>query len=160
MTVAEGDVSIGSDATAHIRLFDPSVQPQHAMLEQRSTGYWIRSVQDGADLRVNDEAVVERELAHGDEIDVGQDRLLFQLCGSRPQAQRRRRSKFHGMTFVAVWILLSAQALILAGLFLFWRMDPIPDSEPDTQEEQSAELESEIELQETSEQSNGDVPTE
>ncbi len=130
ITVEKGDLLIGSNADAHLRIQDLTVQPRHAVIEQRSTGYWLRAETEGHALRINDQPVVESQLAHGDEIDIGSQRLLFQLTGGNPSATKRRRSKFHGMTFVAVWTLLLIQVLILAGLFAFWRIDPIPDSHP------------------------------
>lgn len=131
ITVEKGDLMIGSDADSHVRIQDLSVQPRHAILEQRATGCWIRAGHESAHVQVNDLPVTEKQLAHGDEIDIGNQRLLFQLCGGNPTASKRRRSKFHGMTFVAVWAVLFTQVLILAGLFAFWRIDPIPDPPPE-----------------------------
>ena len=44
----------------------------------------------------------------------------------------RRRSKFHGLTFVAVMAILIAQAILLVGLMAFWRSDsqPLIEDEP------------------------------
>lgn len=134
VTVEAGDIRIGSAAEAHIRLVDPSVAAEHAVIEQRPQGVFVRTLASSSWVRVNDEVVQERQLVHGDEIDVGQERFLIQLRGDNPAVQRRRRSKFHSITFVAVWSLLIVQATILLGLFAYWRMDPIPDLDADDPE--------------------------
>lgn len=125
LAVRQGDVLIGSDPDCHVQLFDPAVSSRHALLEQRPDGCFIRALGPSGAIRVNGVESREEALKHGDEIDIASERLLFQLIQSDSGMQKRRRSKFHGLTFVAVSAVLIVQLVILAGLFLFWRMDPI-----------------------------------
>ncbi len=139
LAVRKGDVTIGRDPDCHVLLYDPEVALRHAVLEQRQDGYYIRALSPVAPLRVNGVATREERLNHGDEIDVAHDRLLFQLVQVGTKLQKRRSSKFHGVTFVAVAAILLIQIMILAGLFIFWRMDPIhvpvtEDAQPVTDE--------------------------
>jgi hypothetical protein len=41
-------------------------------------------------------------------------------------AMHRRRSKFHGVTFLAVVVILILQVVLLVGLIAFWRADAAP----------------------------------
>ncbi len=125
LAVQEGDLLLGRDPDCHVPLQDPSVSGRHAVLEDGAAGVVIRALPGAGSLVVNGEEVRERPLRHGDEIDIGRERLLFQLIQQDQRLKKRRFSKFHGLTFVAVSGILILQLLILAGLFIFWRMDPI-----------------------------------
>lgn len=131
LAVKMGDVMIGRDADCHVLLHDPAAALRHAVLEQRPDGYYIRTLSAIATLRVNGAATREERLKDGDEIEIARERFLFQLIQADPKLQKRRSSKFHGLTFVAVITILLIQLIILAGLFVFWRMDPIHIPEPE-----------------------------
>lgn len=130
ITIEEGDVVIGSDPDSHVELSASSVLGKHAILEERPKGIYIKALVEGAPLQVNDIPVIDVRLKHSDEIHVGDVRLLFQTPIGPEPVLKRRRSKFHGLTFSAVILILFAQLIILAGLFIFWRVDPIPDAAP------------------------------
>ncbi len=130
LTVEEGDVVIGSDPDCHVKLSGESVRAKHAVLEQRAKGVHVKALSEGAPLKVNGIPVLDVRLTHSDEIDVGDVRLLFQTPIGPEPVLKRRRSKFHGLTFSAVILILCVQLVILAGLFVFWRVDPIPDAAP------------------------------
>jgi hypothetical protein len=125
VAVQQGDVLIGRDEDCSLQLGHPSVCPRHALLERRPEGFFIRALDPSGRLSVNDRDTVEQRLMHGDEIDVGAERLLFQLSDPDPVSAKRRVGKFHGLTFLAIFIILLLQVVIVAGLILFWRMDPI-----------------------------------
>ena len=125
VAVPQGDVLIGRDEGCRLRLEHPSVCPRHAVLERRPAGFFIRALDPAGRLSVNDRATSEQRLEHGDEIDVGDERLLFQLAETDPVPARRRVGKFHGLTFLSISLILVLQVLIVAGLILFWWMDPI-----------------------------------
>ena len=127
LTVQQGDVLMGSAGDCHVRFRHPSVLNRHAVIEQRPEGFFIRALSSGGKVVVNDEAVVERQLNHRDEIDIGAERLLFQLATRESKRGKRRVGHFSGLAYLAVGSILVVQILILIGLFMFWRMDPIQD---------------------------------
>lgn len=125
LAVQKGDLVIGHNADCHVQLHGPAVASRHAILEQRPDGFFIKAIDPAGALSVNGVETREERLKHGDEIDIAGERLLFQLFEGDGGPQKRRSGKFHGLTFVAVTAILLLQILILAGLFIFWRMDPI-----------------------------------
>ena len=141
LTVQQGDVLIGRDRDCHLRMHHPSVLGRHAMLEQRGGGCYIRSLDATAFLRVNDQPVRDRRLVHGDEIDIGEERLLFQQAEGKPVLQKRRVSKFHGLTYMAVSAIILLQILVITGLVLLWHVDPIEIPMEDSDVEQQEEKE-------------------
>ena len=125
MAVQKGDLVIGHDPDCHVQLHDPSVASHHAILEQRPDGFFVKAIDPVGVLSVTGVETREERLKHGDEIGVAGERLHFQLFEGDGGPQKRRSGKFHGLTFVAVTAILILQILILAGLFIFWRVDPI-----------------------------------
>lgn len=139
LTVNQRDFLIGRDTDCHLRLVDATVMGRHALIEERADACLIRLLTAPGEVKVNHQSVTQAHLYNGDEIDIGTDRLLF-TTSKRLTATRRRRSKFHGFTFLSVATILALQAVVLVGLFLFWYIDPIADpppvDEPDTTLEQ------------------------
>ncbi len=121
----KGDVVFGRDPECHVLLRGADVAGRHAMIEQRPEGHFIRTLAGGLSVRVNGAAVQEKSLAHGDEIELGGERMVFQFIQPEEGRGKRRAGKFHGLTFVAVTVILILQIMVLAGLFIFWRIDPI-----------------------------------
>lgn len=128
VTVRQGDVLIGAEKSCHVRLRHLTVLDQHAMLEERADGAYVRALYAGGEVRVNGEVVREKRLNHGDEIRIGKERLLFQHPEGAIRTQKRRKSKFHGVTSLLVASLLLAQIAVLLALLMYWRLDPIDDA--------------------------------
>jgi hypothetical protein len=145
LTVNQRDFLIGRDADCHLRLLDATVMGRHALIEERADACLIRLLTAPGEVKVNHQTVTQAQLFNGDEIDIGIDRFLF-ATSKRLTATRRRRSKFHGLTFLSVATILALQAVVLAGLFLFWYIDPIVDPPPATEPQAVEELEEDEEV--------------
>jgi hypothetical protein len=101
---------IGSDAGCDVVVDGGGLRPRHAELRAEPGRVTLRAL-DGADLRVNGEAVEEIALSSGDELALGTCRWMLQAPGLRPErvltgeaVQPRRRA----------WPWVVA-ALVLAG---------------------------------------------
>lgn len=137
ITVKQGDVLIGADADSAIRLDHPSVIGRHALLEQRNGGIYLKALSALGPVQVNGQTVREHRLASGEEFAIGAMTFLYQ--SPEPAAVktgRRRTSKFHRLTVTGVGLILLLQVVIVLGLIIYWRLDPIKDS---IEEETSAE---------------------
>jgi transcriptional regulator with GAF, ATPase, and Fis domain len=69
--------SIGSDASSHVRLDDPSVAPRHCVIQKEGSGFILRDLDSPGGTFVNGIPVTERVLAYGDQISVGESAFLF-----------------------------------------------------------------------------------
>lgn len=75
--LAEGVISLGRSSTATIVLDDISVSRRHAEVRRDPDGYRIVDVGALNGTYVNDMAVEEALLAHGQEIRIGRFKLVF-----------------------------------------------------------------------------------
>ncbi len=73
----EQEVSIGSAPSNLLVIDDPSVAPQHCVIEGGGDQFLLRHVGDGQRTSVNALPVEERLLRHGDEIRIGDCLFLF-----------------------------------------------------------------------------------
>ena len=74
----EGEVSIGREATNHVRIIDPSVSRRHSLLRQEGESFKLIDLDSFNGTYINGVPVIEQPLKHGDQIAVG-DVLLFFL---------------------------------------------------------------------------------
>ena len=88
--LAEGVISLGRSSTATIVLDDVSVSRRHAEVRRDADGYRIVDVGSLNGTYVNDIAVDEALLAHGQEIRIGLFKLLF--LSARTGSRVRRTS--------------------------------------------------------------------
>lgn len=72
-------LTIGSDATCGLRLFDASVSPRHARIESRGESWLIRDLQSSQGVFVNDTRVNEAPLSDLDRVQIGESVLLFRI---------------------------------------------------------------------------------
>ncbi len=124
VTVQEGDVLLGTATDCPIRLVHPTVAPQHAVLQFRPGGVYLRQLATGTALTINGQPVTEQQLVHGDEIGLANERLLFQLADS-PSTPPRRVGWTHRLAQLAIGGVLLAQLLVIVGLLVYHRWDPI-----------------------------------
>lgn len=75
--MAEGVISLGRSSTATIVLDDVSVSRRHAEVRSDAEGYRIVDLGSLNGTYVNDRAVEEALLAHGQEIRIGRFKLVF-----------------------------------------------------------------------------------
>ncbi len=147
LVIQQGDVIIGSEPDCSIPLAGAGVAPRHAVVGGRERGHYIQKLDEGAKLVVNGDEVSERKLFHGDQIDIGETRMIFQTSRSGSDGGRRRAGKMLGITMISIAGILLLQAGILIGLLVYgWIKQPVmkePDTElhmedtdqPDTEEE-------------------------
>ncbi|MDQ3688057.1 MAG: sigma 54-interacting transcriptional regulator [Acidobacteriota bacterium] len=74
----EDEVSIGREATSHVRLIDPSVSRRHSLLRREGESFKIIDLDSFNGTYVNGVPVNEQPLKHGDQVAIG-DVLIFFL---------------------------------------------------------------------------------
>ncbi len=120
LAVQQGDVVIGSDPDCPVRISGARVSPRHAVLEGRGRSHFIRTLDDSAILIVNGKSVSNTELSHGDQMDIGSTRILFQKSESGARSGRRRTGKMLGFTAGMIAAIIIIQVIILTGLLVYW----------------------------------------
>ncbi len=123
IAVQQGDLLIGRDPSCQIDLADDdSVSRQHARIERRKDGVWLRDLGSMNPATVNGQVVDEVKLRPGDRIEIGHTLMEFQPVEAMVHTSSRKRSRLHILTLVAVGIIL-----ILEALFIFvlpvWQRD-------------------------------------
>ncbi|MCO5067142.1 MAG: FHA domain-containing protein [Kiritimatiellae bacterium] len=117
VTVQQGVLLIGRDSSCEVELSDDAlVAHQHIQLETRKDGVWLRDLDTMTPAMVNGEAVTEVKLRAGDLIQVGNTQIEFQPVSMTPVSPRRRRSRLHALTVLAVGGIL---AIEVAFIFIF-----------------------------------------
>lgn len=124
LTVQEGDVLLGSAPECPIRLANPAVAPQQAVLQFQPDGIHLKQLAPGARLTINGKPVTQQQLVHGDEMGIANDRFLFQLA-EPTKTKPRRSSSTHKLTQIAVGGILLAQVLVIIGLLIYRQINPI-----------------------------------
>ena len=115
VAVQQGALLIGRDPSCQLDLQeDDQVSHQHALLEQRNDGVWIKDLGATNRTEVNGQPVEEVRLNPGDRIEIGHTQLEFQLIETQPETSRRRVSMVQVLTFVAIGVVFTVQ-----GLFMF-----------------------------------------
>ncbi|MBN1270254.1 MAG: FHA domain-containing protein [Kiritimatiellae bacterium] len=122
LAVQQQTVMIGRDPDCHVHLDDKRVSWQHAVIEERPDGVFIRDVGALNKIEVNSQEVRESMLLHGDEITLGDTKLQFQLIQPLAAENARRISHVQGITFALVALIILVEILFLVGLSM-WRVD-------------------------------------
>lgn len=132
IAVQQGDLLIGRDPACQIDLADDdSVSRRHAVIEQRKDGVWLRDLGSMNPATVNGQPVDEVKLRPGDRIEIGRTQFEFQLVEAAVPTPRRRRSRLHILTIVAVGFILALEALFIF-VFPRWQQEQIVDSDAAT----------------------------
>lgn len=79
----QSTITIGSDASATLRLRDPKIEAQHAVLRLEGSHLVIASSTRGSAVVVNGEAIDVRRVGSLDEVRIGPFRLKVSLLGSK-----------------------------------------------------------------------------
>ncbi len=120
VTVQQGSLLIGRDASCAINLSDDDlVAHHHVQLDMRKDGVWLRDLDTMTPATVNGESVSEIKLRAGDVIQVGNTQIEFQPVSMAPVSPRRRRSRLHALTVLAVGGILLLEVVFIF-VFPFW----------------------------------------
>lgn len=118
--IREGRIDIGRDEHCPIKLEDDAtVGFRHAVLDNRGREVWISQAGSLWHVRVNRLEIETCRLRHGDEIQMGKTRLLFQELHGVVGEKGRRISHVQGLTITAVAIVLALEAIYILGSSLF-----------------------------------------
>jgi len=79
---------IGRAATCGLRLTEAGIHDQHAELDRRADGYFIRDLTTGAGVHVNGTVITDQRLTTGDEIEIGAIRFAFEVVHEPPPDRR------------------------------------------------------------------------
>ncbi|TAN35610.1 MAG: FHA domain-containing protein [Verrucomicrobia bacterium] len=127
VAIRQGPVLLGRHPDCTIRLPDPGVALQHAMLEdQPNGGVRLRRLATDVVLRVNQRDVTEAELQHGDAIEIGPHHFEFQHGSVTTIAgpTKRRLGLLQQLTLMAVGVLLLGQMAFLFTISIWRRGQP------------------------------------
>jgi pSer/pThr/pTyr-binding forkhead associated (FHA) protein len=80
-SITRSETLIGRSASCDVPLADESVSREHAVILWESDEFTVEDLQSTNGVRVNGKKVRTAVLQHGDEIQIGQTRILF-LLGS------------------------------------------------------------------------------
>ncbi|CAN5483958.1 hypothetical protein BH10BDE1_BH10BDE1_24860 [soil metagenome] len=72
-------LTIGSDASCGLRLFDPSVSARHARIESRGERWTLRDLQSEKGVYMNDTRITEAPLTDLDRIQIGDSVFVFRV---------------------------------------------------------------------------------
>src|SRR3984957_19543547 len=79
ISLSEGEITIGREASNGIAVVDPSVSRKHCLLSAQDGRFRVRDLDSRNGTLVNGAGVEEQWLQHGDEIAAGDSSFLFLL---------------------------------------------------------------------------------
>jgi len=79
--VKEQSATIGRAGDNDIVISDPATSGHHGRIELRSDAYWISDLGSTNGTLVNGEPIIDKQLAHGDVISIGQNTVRFTVPG-------------------------------------------------------------------------------
>ena len=121
ISIQPGVTRIGAAESCQICIDDPALLPEHAALECRPSGIFLRSL-SGTPLHLGDQKHLESRLQPGDIIHLGSSTILF-LEKIRPAAEQARRiSHIQTVTFISIGLVILFEIIFLAALSV-WRVD-------------------------------------
>jgi hypothetical protein len=121
LAVQQGDILLGSDPDCHVHLEGDGIPGRTATIERQLDGYLLRPLVSGPLPVINGETSHGHLMEHGDEIEIGTNRLMFQLITAEIATENRRSSKFQLFTLITVIAILVMQSVILITLLAPWR---------------------------------------
>jgi pSer/pThr/pTyr-binding forkhead associated (FHA) protein len=90
LAIDRPSVTIGRHVDCHVQLAEPGVSAQHAVIERRRDGYYVRGLESPNGVYVNGRAIAEQRLASGDELEIGPVHLRFEIMHGGGDKRRRR----------------------------------------------------------------------
>jgi hypothetical protein len=107
---------LGRDPVCHLRLLEPGVSGQHAVIERRPDGWHLRDLASATGVRVNDQPVTDQRLATGDRIEIGAVRLRFEVL--HESGGRRRFSPLQCAAAIIIAATLLGQLIVVGWVML------------------------------------------
>lgn len=121
ITVETEPMTIGRDPTCAIAVSDDEVSREHAVLEHKPDGLFIRDLGSMNKILINSREVREARLKHGDVIELGRTRFLVQaLVQAEVSAEAARAVRRKDLASLSVTIGLFVLAVAAGGAAL-WR---------------------------------------
>ncbi len=77
--IVSAETLIGRAPTCSLQLTDESISREHSVVLADDDTYVLEDLQSTNGIKVNGKRVRSTELGHGDEIEIGQTRLIFTL---------------------------------------------------------------------------------
>ena len=127
LAIKQGTVVLGRDPSCSVPIPDDEISRQHATIEQRPEGIFLRDIGSMNGISVNGAVARETQLKHDDVIELGLTRIQFQEF-LRPQEKTARHlGAFDTITLGAVIAVLIFEARFLSYL-LTWERNVLPGS--------------------------------
>ncbi len=136
LTIHGGHVAVGSSDKCGIRAENAGLYTEHAVIEERANGIFVRNLTNTDTVRINNIATKDAILHDGDLIAIGSLRLKFQASGNNLiLTGKRRASRLQQITFLAVLLLIAMEIVFIVGgwnIFpsRFSRNQPTPETQP------------------------------
>ena len=108
---------IGRTAACGLQLTEPGVSDQHAAIDRRSTGYFIRDLTHSNGVHVNGTAITDQRLTTGDELELGAVRLVFEVV-HEPPPERRAFDLWQFLGAGIIALLVAGQLALLGWILL------------------------------------------
>jgi transcriptional regulator with GAF, ATPase, and Fis domain len=112
ISLAEGEVTIGREASNGIAITDPSVSRKHCLLSGRDGKFLVRDLDSRNGTLVNGTAVQEQWLQHGDEIAAGDSCFVFLLEEDEPAPAATDRVEFEEAQYTAETTILNPRDVV------------------------------------------------
>ncbi len=109
--LAEGEITIGREATNGIAISDPSVSRKHCLLRGQDGRFLVRDLDSRNGTLVNGTGVEEQWLQHGDEIAAGDSSFVF-LLEDEALAPAAGRVEFEEAQYTAETTILNPRDVI------------------------------------------------
>jgi len=106
---------IGREAGSDLSLLENGVSDQHAVIEQREDGYYVRDLASATGVRVNGRRAGQQRLRSGDELELGAVRFRFEII-HEPTSARRAIDPLLGLAGAAVASILIGQVILVGRL--------------------------------------------
>ncbi|MGO9246203.1 MAG: FHA domain-containing protein [Verrucomicrobiia bacterium] len=118
LAIDRPSVIIGRHVDCHVQLAEPGVRDHHATIERRLDGYYLRGLDSPNGVYVNGQAITERRLASGDELEIGPVHLRFEIVhDGGAKRQRRPIDLLQVLAVVVVGGLIIGEIVLLGRIF-------------------------------------------
>jgi len=133
VAVQQGSIVIGRDPQCHIDIaHDDEVSRNHAVIEQRPEGVFIKDVGAMNRTEVNGKQVTEARLSHGDKIELGRTQIEFQAIEASSSSGTKRvlnRAQVFAFAAIAVVILVQIGFVFVLPTWQQTELPPPPQAE-------------------------------
>jgi len=109
---------IGRRADCQIQLVEPGVSDNHAAIERRANGYFVRRLDSSGVTYVNHDVITERRLSSGDELEIGSARIRFEIVhGGASGQQRPPLDLLQALATVIVVAVIAGEVILVGSMF-------------------------------------------